>query len=146
MLNSGSFRSVSLLSTNKSSWAGLSVDERKAFLKVAARTVIRTTASYAEGDEDGYKVAKAKNIPIVEPDAELLKRRNDFVENDLKVTIAHAKEKLKIADAEEFVANYKKLYEKYAKAIEPMGKDEKQLSDLLYKEVYAKIDVTKYGK
>jgi len=146
MLNSGSFRAVSLLSTNKNSWAKLSVDERKAFLRVAAKTVVRTTGSYAEGENEGLEVAKQKKIPIVQPDPELLRLRNEFVENDLKLTIASAKEKLKLDDAAEFVANYRKLYDKYEKLIAPMGNDEKKLSDLLYNEVYAKLDVTTFGK
>ncbi|MDA0662927.1 MAG: C4-dicarboxylate TRAP transporter substrate-binding protein [Proteobacteria bacterium] len=144
-LNTGSFRSVNLFSMNMDSWSKLSVEERAAFLRVLPRAVVRTTAAYQEADADGYAVAKEKNIPIVEPDPELLRLRNEFVEKDQEVTIANARDNLHLADAAEFVGNYKKLYDKYEKLIAPIATDEAKLGELLYQEVYSKIDPAKFG-
>lgn len=145
MLNTGSFRAAALFSTNKNSWRKLSIDERGALLRAISKAVVRTTAAFLEGDEEGLKVAKEKKIAIVQPHPELLRKRNEFVENDLKHTVANATEKLHLADGAEFVANYRKLYDKYEKLVTPIGKDEKKLSDMFYKEVYAKIDVKTLG-
>jgi len=146
MLNTGSYRAAALFSMNKNSWAKLTDAERVAFLHVLPRAVVRTTAAFAEGDEEGLKVAKAKNIPLVKPDPELKRLRDEFVEKDQAVTIKNGTEKLGLSDSAEFVANYKKLYAKYEKAIAPMGKDEKKLSALLYNEVYAKLDPKTFAK
>jgi TRAP-type C4-dicarboxylate transport system substrate-binding protein len=146
MLNTGSFRAAALVSMNKQSWAKMTDKERTAFMHVLPRMVVRTTAAFAEGDEEGLKVAKAKKIPLVQPDPELLRLRNEFVKKDEGLTIQYGTEKLHLADAAQFVANYKKLYAKYDKLIAPMGKDEKKLSDLLYKEVYAKLDPKTFSK
>jgi TRAP-type transport system periplasmic protein len=146
MLNTGSFRAAALVSMNKTSWSKMTAKERDAFMHVLPRMVIRTTAAFAEGEKDGLAVAKAKKIPLVQPDPELLRRRNEFVEKDLGLTVQMGTEKLHLADAAEFVDNYKKLYAKYEKLIEPMGNDEKKLSDLLYKEVYAKLDPKTFAK
>ncbi|MGE0699962.1 MAG: C4-dicarboxylate TRAP transporter substrate-binding protein [Hyphomicrobiaceae bacterium] len=145
LLNTGSFRSGALFSTNKSTWQALTLDERKALLRSISKAVVRTTVAFLEGDKEGLAVAKEKGIPVVEPDPELLKRRNEFVENDLKHTVQNAKEQLGLPDAAEFVANYRKLYDKYEKLAKPIESDETKLSDLIYREVYAKLDVTKLG-
>jgi len=115
-------------------------------MHVLPRMVVRTTAAFAEGDVEGVKVAKEKNIPMVKPDPELKRLRDEFVEKDQAVTIKNGTEKLGLSDSAEFVANYKKLYAKYEKLIAPMGKDEKKLSDLMYKEVYAKLDPKTFAK
>lgn len=144
-LNAGSFRSGSVFSMSKASWAALTVDERKAFLRAIPRAAIRGSIAYAKGEEEGVAVAKQKNIPIVEPHPELAKMREAFVETDLANTVKTAKERLGISDAADFVANYKKLYEKYVKLVEPLGNDEEKLSEMMYREIYAKIDPTTFG-
>ena len=71
--------------------------------------------------------------------------RNEFVENDLKLTVKNATENLHLADAAEFVANYRKLYDKWEKLVTPIATDEAKLGELLYNEVYAKLDPATFG-
>lgn len=145
LLNAGSFRSGLLFSMSKPSWAGLTVEERKVLLRAFPKAAVRSAIAYANGEDEGREVAKQKNIPIVEPDAGLAKMRAEFVESDLKLTIKNAKETLKIDDAEEFVANYRKLYDKYDKLIQPIASDEPKLAAMMYNEIYAKIDPATFG-
>ncbi|MGE3914747.1 MAG: C4-dicarboxylate TRAP transporter substrate-binding protein [Hyphomicrobiaceae bacterium] len=145
MLNSGSFRAGAMYTMNIATWKSLTVDERKAFLKATPKAAVHASVAYAKGEEEGVEVAKAKNIPIVEPHPELLKMRNEFVENDLKQTVKHAEEKLGLSDASEFVANYRKLYDKYEKLVKPLGNDEAKLSEVMYTEIFAKLDPATFG-
>ncbi|MGE0766454.1 MAG: C4-dicarboxylate TRAP transporter substrate-binding protein [Hyphomicrobiaceae bacterium] len=145
MLNTGSFRAGALYSTSKTAWKSLAPDQRKALLRSISKAVVRTTAAFLEGDVEGLAAAKAKNIPVVQPDPELLRRRNEFVENDLKLTVKNATEHLHLADGAEFVANYRKYYDKYEKLVVPVATDEKKLAEILWSEVYSKIDVAKFG-
>jgi len=145
MLNTGSFRAAALFSFGKKSWAKLTMDERKAILRATANGVVRNVNEYLKGDEAGLQVAKEKNIPIVQPAPDLQKARDEFVAHDLENTIKGAKDKLGIDDAAAFVANYKKFYAKYEAAIKPIRKDEGKLADLLYNEVYTKLDMATFG-
>ena len=88
--------------------------------------------AYHHTDDVGLALAKKKNIAVVQPDPGLVKLRDQFVEHDINNVIAHAKEKLGIDDAAEFVANYRKLYAKYAKLIAPVENQPDKLSDILY--------------
>ncbi|MEZ5818509.1 MAG: C4-dicarboxylate TRAP transporter substrate-binding protein [Hyphomicrobiaceae bacterium] len=145
MLNTGSFRAGSVFSMSKATWKSLSPELRASLLRVAARAGVYSGLAFMKGDEDGLAVAREKKIPVVQPDPELLKLRNDFVEKDLVHTIKEAKEKLKLEDAAEFVATFRKLYDKYEKLVKPLGKDHNKLSDLMFQEVFAKLDPATYG-
>ncbi len=118
MLNTGSFRAAALFSMSKTTWKSLSIDERKVMLRAMSKAMVFNTLAFLKGDEEGLQVAKEKNIPVVQPDPELLRMRNEFVENDLHHTVKNATENLHLADAAEFVANYRKLYDKWEKLVD----------------------------
>jgi len=145
LLNAGSFRAGSVFSMNKTTWAELSVDERKAFLRALPKAAIHGAITYVKGEEEGLAVAKQKKIPVVEPHPDLVKRRAEFVESDLKLTIKNAKETLGLSDAEQFVADYRRLYDKYEKLVQPIATDEAKLSEMMYNEIYSKLDPTTFG-
>ncbi|MEZ5855979.1 MAG: C4-dicarboxylate TRAP transporter substrate-binding protein [Hyphomicrobiaceae bacterium] len=145
LLNTGSFRAGSVISMSKTTWKSLTPEQRQTLIKVGARANVRGTMAFIKADEDGLKVAKEKKIPVVQPDPALLKARNDFVEKDLDFTIKNANEKLHLADAAEFVKTFRQLYDKYEKMVKPLGRDEAKLADLMYKEIYSKLDPNKYG-
>lgn len=145
LLNTGSFRAAALFSMSQATWKSLTVDERKIMLSALSKAIVRNTLAFLQSNDDGLEVAKAKNIPVVQPDPALLKLRNDFVENDLHQTIKNATEKLQLADAAEFVANYKALYAKWEKLVAPIAKDEAKLGEVVFTEIYAKIDPATFG-
>jgi TRAP-type transport system periplasmic protein len=143
-LNLGSFRAGNLYSFNRDTWSKLTTEQRTAVFKALPVAIVRTINAYHEGDKDALAVGKQKNIPILQPDASLVKARQDFVEKDIPVIIANANKKLGISDASDFIAKYRELYAKYEKLVTPIESDPAKLSDLLYKEVYAKLDVAKF--
>jgi TRAP-type C4-dicarboxylate transport system substrate-binding protein len=145
-LNTGSFRAASLYSMNINSWNALSVEERTTFLKVVPAAVVKTTRAYLETDEEGFKIAKEKNIPFVEPHPDLLRIRNEFVVKDQELTVKNAVENLHLAAGEKFVADYNTLYNKWEKLVAPLGKDDAKIAELLYQEVYSKIDPKNFGR
>ena len=145
MLNTGSYRAGSVFSMSKATWMSMTPELRTSLIKVGARANVRGALNFMKGDEEGLKVAKEKNIPVVQPHPELLRLRNEFVENDIHVTIKHAQEKLGLADAAEYVATFRKLYDKYEKMVKPLEGDEAKLAELMYKEIYSKLDVNTYG-
>lgn len=140
MLKTGSFRALALFSFNHDKWAKFTPEERVAIFKAASKAVVTTVNAYHHTDDVGLELARQKHIAVVEPDPGLVKLRDDFVEHDINNVVAHAKEKLGIDDAAEFVANYRTLYAKYAKLIAPVKNQPDQVADILYREVYAKLD------
>jgi TRAP-type transport system periplasmic protein len=144
-LNLGSFRAGNLYSFNRDAWSELSVDQRRAVFRAITAAVVRTINEYHKGEEEAVVVGNQKKIPIVQPDPALQKAKDDFVESDLPIIIDNANKKLGIADAAEFVKQYRDLYAKYEKLVTPLQKDPGKLSELLYTEVYAKLDPAKYG-
>ena len=141
----GSWRAGSLFSTNRDTWSAMSVDERKAYFRAATVGMVRVVNEYLANDDTSIALAKEKNIPVLKPDPSLVKLRADFIEADLPGIIANAKTKLGIADADAFVAEYRQLYAKYEKLIPPVREDKGKLADLLYTEVFAKLDPATYG-
>ncbi len=140
MLKTGSFRSLALFSFNHDKWAKFTPDERAAIFKAASVGIVATVNAYHHTDDVGMELAKQKHIAVVQPDPGLVKLRDDFVEHDINNVVAHAKETLGINDAAEFVADYRKLYAKYAKMVEPVADNPEKLSEIIYQEVYAKLD------
>lgn len=139
-LNLGSFRSGNLFSFNRDVWSKLTTEQRAAVFKALPVGVVTTVNAYHHADAEALELAKQKNIPVLEPDPSLQKERDAFVEQDLPGVIKNANTKLGIKDAAGFVTQYKELYAKYVTLIEPIRDDPTKLSDLLYKEVYAKLD------
>lgn len=140
MLKTGSFRAVALFSINRDSWSKLTSENRSVMFKSASLALVRTVEEYRRGDQEGIEIAKKKQIPLVQPDPSLVKVRDDFVAHDLEKVVANAKTTLGIDDAAEFVENYKKLYAKYEKLIQPVATDTTKLAEILYQETYAKLD------
>ena len=144
-LNLGSFRAGNLYAFNRDTWTKLTTEQRAAVFKALPVAIVRTVNEYHLGDKEALELAKQKKIPVVAPDASLVKARKDFVEKDLPGIIESAKTKLKVDDAQEFVTKYKELLAKYEKLVEPIEADPAKLSDMFYKEVYSKLDPAKFG-
>lgn len=144
MLNLGSFRAGDLYSFNLDTWAKLTTEQRAAIFKALPPAIVRTVNEYHKGDQEALALAKEKKIEIAQPDPGLAKARQEFVERDLPGIIDAASKK-GVSDAAAFVAKYKELLAKYEKLIAPVESDPAKLSDILYTEVYAKLDPAKFG-
>ncbi len=145
MLPLGSFRSGNLYSFNRDVWSSLTPEQRKAVFQAASAALVRTVNAYHAVDDEGVALGKEKGIEILEPSPGLQKLRREFVEQDLLEVVANAKKSLGIADAAKFVADFQRLYAKYLPLVEPIQDDPAKLADLLYNQVYAKLDPATYG-
>ncbi|KIZ46848.1 hypothetical protein OO17_06085 [Rhodopseudomonas palustris] len=143
-LNLGSFRSGNLYAINLDTWSKMTTAQRAAIFKALPVAIVSTVNAYHEGDKEALKLAKEKNIPVLQPDPSLVAARKDFVEKDLP-GIIEASQKKGITDAKEFVDKYKELLAKYEKLVTPIESDPAKLSDMFYKEVYAKLDPATFG-
>lgn len=141
----GAFRAATVFAFNRDSWAGLSVEQRKAALSAAALGLVVTNLEYQEGDKAGLKVAEAKDVAVVAPSEALQKDLAAFVEKDLALTAANAKEAYGVDNAEALIAKYKELYAKYERLMDGKADDKDALVKVFYDEIFAKVDAAAYG-
>lgn len=144
MLNLGSFRAGSLYSFNQDAWTELTPEQRTAVFRAVSAAMVHTINEYHKGDEEALEIGKEKNIPIVEPDPGLVELRDAFVEKDLSGIVEKAQAE-GLEDAQEFADKYRELYAKYEELVTPIRSDAGKLSELLYTEVFAKLDPATYG-
>src|SRR5690606_18817049 len=144
MLNLGSFRAGSLYSFNQDAWTELTPEQRTAVFRAVSAAMVHTINEYHKGDEEALEIGKEKNIPIVEPDPGLVELRDAFVEKDLAGIVEKAQAE-GLEDAQEFADKYRELYARYEELVTPIRSDAGKLSELLYTEVFAKLDPTTYG-
>jgi len=145
MLKLGSFRAGNLYSFNRDVWAGLTPEQRQAMFRAAATSLVRTVDAYHKADDEASELGRQKRIPLLEPDPGLVTLRAEFLAQDVPKIIANASGRLGIPDAAEFVDRYKALYAKYQPLVKPIESDPAKLADLLYAQVYGKLDPEAYG-
>lgn len=140
----GSFRAIHYFSYNIDSWRSLTSAERTIVLRGMAAGTVANRIAYDEGEQEGVELGKEKGVKFLEPDAELMKAMDAFVEKDLAETVERWTEK-GVPEAANIVATYKELYNKYVPLVTPISADQEKLTALLWDEVYSKIDVNTFA-
>jgi len=140
----GSFRAQNYFSYNLDAWAKLSPAERTIVLKGVNAGLVHNLIAYADGEKEGVELGKSKGMKFLQPDAEMQKTIDAFVEKDAEETIKRWTEK-GVPQAAEIVAKYRELYAKYAPMVEPIMGDEAKLEALLWDNVYGKLDPNTFG-
>lgn len=140
----GSFRSQNYFSFNIESWKKLTPAERAIVLKGVAAGGIANRIAYDKGEQDGVALGKEKGIKFLQPDAEMSKAVDNFVEQDSHETVKRWEEK-GLKDAAEVVAKYKELYKKYEPLVTPIQDDQDKLSTLIWDQIYSKLDLNTFG-
>lgn len=141
----GGFRAATVFAFNRASWAGLSVEQRKAVLDAAALGLVVTNMEYQEGDEEGRKTGKAKKVAIVEPSEALRKDLAAFVEKDLKFTAENAEKAYGVSNPQQIIAKYQELYAKYEPLMKGKESDRDAMVKVFKDEIFSKVDPAAYG-
>ncbi|MEQ9124209.1 MAG: hypothetical protein RIM80_16790, partial [Alphaproteobacteria bacterium] len=140
----GSFRAQNYFAYNIDSWTKLTPDQRVVVFKGISAALIANLSSYAAGEREGVELGKEKGIKFLQPDDGMNKALEAFIEADGAKTIETWKEK-GIANAAEIVAKYKELYRKYEPMVQPIMNDDAALTELLFANVYGKLDPKTFG-
>lgn len=144
LLNVGSFKSNSTVGFSRDFWKKLTTDQRKLFLKNAPIMVLGPGIDYIKNDEKVIPEAKAKKVTLIEPTDAMKNGVNAFFEKD-KAAIFEAAAKRGVKDPNAIVSKYIELVAKYDKLFKDKRNDQKALYEIMYNEVYAKLDPAKYG-
>ncbi|RRH72403.1 C4-dicarboxylate TRAP transporter substrate-binding protein [Falsigemmobacter faecalis] len=134
---------ASLTNVNREVWQELSEAERGAFMKAAARANAVATWAYHAGEAEVLEKIRAGGVQVHQADAALRDASAAFVERDLAAMSETAKGK-GLARAPEMLAEFRPLVEKWVGLTKDIS-DAEALTDLYWREVYSKVDVTRHG-
>lgn len=144
LLNVGSFKSNTTVGFNRDFWRGLTLEQRKVFLKHAPIMVLGPGLDYIKNDAAVIPQAKAKNVNLL-PATDAMKRQlAAFFEKD-KAAINEAAVKRGVKDPNAIINKYVELLAKYDKLFEGKQNDPQAVYEILRREVYAKLDPAKFG-
>ena len=138
-LNLGTYHSLSLMTTNRDFWAGLTDEERKVILSDAARVSIDTTIEYTTTDAEVMQELDAHEVELIEPSDEMKADKAAFLEKDVDVIVTNAESAYNVTNAQAKVDTLLGLIEKWSGIVEETGGDRDALIARLNSEVYDKL-------
>lgn len=146
MLPVGVFNGNSPFSFGAPQWGELTDEQRAAILKVAPYGVATIVTGYERDEDRAKEVAKERGIELVEPSPELRKASEEFIRNDVQTGIEEAERTTGIADAQAKVDRFLALIDKWQKLTADLDRTDAQaFGDLLWTEIWSKIDPKTYG-
>lgn len=146
LLDMGTFHSLANHSVKNNVWASLSVAEREALMKASVVANVRTTSRWLEMVQEGKAFARENGLEILEPSKALVARSEEFKAQDMVEAAASAEERFGITGAEEKIARFEALVEKWEGLISETGGDDDAIVALYQSEILSKIDLANYGQ
>jgi len=125
-------------------WRKLTPDGRRAIINNLAHVDAGTTVGYWENDQEVIKAADSKGVKIYKPEASLAKATQDFATKDLAMVVAEAS-KANVKNAEQKFEAFKAIAAKWHKIAPEAGYDHDKLVALFNREIFSKLDSSKYG-
>ena len=142
----GTYFSTSNFATAKTTWQGLSPEERTALLKAANRANADFTNRWGyEFPEIAEKAARDAGIEISEADGDFAKAAADFAVADRETAAKISEDRFGMSDASERVAEFVALVEKWQGISEEVNHDPAAMAERVWDEVWSKVDVASYG-
>lgn len=144
LLDVGSFKSNTTVGFNREFWRGLTLEQRKIFLKNAPIMVLGPGLDYIKNDAKVIPEAKARKVNLIPPTEAMKKQLAAFFEKD-KAAINEAAVKRGVKDPNAIVSKYMELLVKYDALFKGKENDPEALYEIMRREVYSKLDPAKFG-
>lgn len=141
----GVFAGSGAANINRDTWASLSDDQRAFLLKAAARNVADISIRYNNAAIEALDASKEKGIEIITPPEELLLASENFVDGDVSVIAKQFAETYGLSDVDSKMARIRELVAKWKGLGKGLEQDPDALSDVLWTEVFSKVDPSTYG-
>ena len=144
MVNLGVFAGDGVANMSKLFWDDLAAEDRDAFVKAVQYGSVESVATWVENEETARTKGEEAGIRFLEPDAEVMAKREAFIEDYLSNADTLLEEK-GIENAAPKIDRYKALVAKWEKLIAENGTDRDTLAELRYREIWSQVDMTAYG-
>jgi len=141
----GIISGVSAFSVSQTTWRGLALAERTALVKGASAGINAVIKAYDAESASIYGPAKDKGVQFHQPDADLLEKTRQFDREHAKSVVALLKEKYNVQDAERLVSTYTQLVDKWTTLMAPIKTDYAAIQAVFDREIYSKIDASRWG-
>lgn len=142
----GVFAGVASNNINRDTWKGLTDEQRTALLKGAGLVTAGVAIGYANQARAAEEQARSKGISVAPAPEKLQAASDAFVAEDMKVVARQFTETYGLEDVDAKMQTISALIDKWKGKLEGIDLDSSQpFADLLWTEVYSKLDPAAYG-
>jgi TRAP-type transport system periplasmic protein len=142
----GTYHATSNFTVGGVAWQELSVEDRAALARAANRANVDMTQRWGlEMPAEAIAAAEEAGIEFIEPDPALVEATESFAKADIDTVAAMSQERFGFADADQRIARFLELVEKWTAIVEEVDHDPDALKARLLAEVWDKVDFATYG-
>jgi TRAP-type transport system periplasmic protein len=141
----GVYSGVATNNVNVDTWRSLTLEQRKAFLKGAARMNADLTWKYYADAKANLDASRGKGIEVIEPSPEIMAKSDEFVKGDLKIIADQFEKDYGLTNVQEKIQVVSELVEKWKTLTEGLENDPEALANVYWDEIFSKIDAETYG-
>ena len=141
----GIISGASIFTASQATWRRLTPAERSAMIKAASAGMGAIIKTYDEEVVSIYPLAKERGVQFHQPGPDLLAKTQEFDTEHAKNVVGLLKEKYGVQDADQLVATYLQLVDKWTKLMTPIKTDYAAIQATLDREIYAKMDASRWG-
>lgn len=144
LLEVGSFKANSAVGFSRDFWRGLTTEQRATMLRNAPMMAIGPGLDYIKNDNEVVEEAKKRNVELIPPSDAMKSELAAFFDADQSEIIGAAKRR-GVANPQAIMDTYIELLAKYETLFEGKRDNPQELYDILYQEVYSKLDPATFG-
>lgn len=145
----GSYYSGPMWVYNQDFWRSRTDEERAIMLEEAGAAFIRSAVVYLQNTEDALRIGQAEHgVSVVEPDAELMARHEEFVREDAEnlLELAQTAYGVTAEQAEDLISTFIDLVNEWEEILEGVDwSDEERLTELFVERIYKQVDPSTHG-
>lgn len=128
-------------------WNGLSDEHRALLIDAVAGNTVDVSLAFQAAVDDALSQAEAKGVKVIDPSPDLVAALDDFVAANMDRLVAETGSQLGVADAKALAARFMETYAKWDKRLEHIARDDGEaLRKVMREELYAKVDLSAYGR
>lgn len=136
-LSQGGYFGGALIAMNADSWAKLSPDDKKAFVKLVPTYLAKLAIGYVHDDERVLERAKGKGVTLLKPDQAIQDALAAHRAAEFDEAVATAK-KRGVANPEPTLRTFLDLLKKWERIVDETGTDDAKYEAALRREIYDK--------
>jgi TRAP-type transport system periplasmic protein len=142
----GTYHGQDIHNVNRNTWRSLTEAQRRLYLDAAATAVAATTWKFVTDNARNVRDAQQKGIQFHAASPEVVARSAAFVQADLAVVAQSAEKSFGIKNADQKVARFRQLVDKWEKLV-PLNAnwEPERLAEVYRREIFSKIDPRTYG-
>ncbi|MAY89437.1 MAG: ABC transporter substrate-binding protein [Pseudooceanicola sp.] len=144
-LPGGSFSGVGAMNVNLDRWRGLSAQQRADLLRLAPFNSAAITVNYHKAATTDIEIARARGIEIIERPDDMAAATEAFVESDAKTIKQSFSRDFGLENIDAKYKLIEGLVEKWKDLTRDAYDDKEAMTELLWTEVFSKIDPETYG-